>query len=150
MKTIFAFAAFAVASLGVASTAGAQTLSPYVGLEYTTTPTEEGTQGGIDYTDTWFGGNASTTVVVGAEADLPWDVTVDGNIRFANDMNKIGVVSTDDAYDASALDLGGFGIDGAGFTLSKEVLDGLEVFSTTMFDEDFDRSSTSVGAKWKF
>ena len=148
MKTIFAFAAFAVASLGVASTAGAQTLSPYVGLEYITTPTTAGTGGAT--ANTWWGGDATTEITVGATADLPWGLALDGSVGIENGTNKISVPSTDSTYDASALDIGGFGIGGADLTLSKEVMSGLEIYTTTKFDNAFARESTSVGAIWRF
>jgi len=140
MKTIIATVAAAAVITAGASVAGAQELggstggvSPYVGFEYTTTPA-----GGE-----WFGGDTTSMVVVGAEAALPWDLKVDGSLHIANATDLSGT-------DTSAIDFGGFGIDGASLTVSYEVMDGMDIYSTTEFDKNFDRESTSVGMLWKF
>ena len=132
MKNLI-IAAFAAASISVAGVANAQVIdsvSPYVGFEYVTKPTG----------DAWFGGNRKSLLVVGTEAALPWDVTADANIVFRNRDNN----------DGQALNPGGFNYHRSTITLSKEVMDGLDVYSTTKFDSNFDRKSSSIGALWKF
>ena len=140
MKTIIATVAAAAVITAGASVAGAQELggstggvSPYVGFEYTTTPA----------TGEWFGGDTTSMVVVGAEAALPWDLKVDGSLHIANATDLSGT-------DTSAIDFGGFGIDGASLTVSYEVMDGMDIYSTTEFTSAFVRESTSVGMLWKF
>jgi len=83
-------------------------------------------------------------VVVGAEAALPWDLKVDGSLAIANRTEG------DTAGEESAIDFGGFGIDGASLTVSYEVMDGMDIYSTTEFSNVFARESTSVGMSWKF
>ena len=141
MKTIIATVAAAAVITAGASVAGAQELggstggvSPYVGFEYTTTPA----------TGEWFGGHTTSMVVVGAEAALPWDLKVDGSLAIANRTEG------DTAGEESAIDFGGFGIDGASLTVSYEVMDGMDIYSTTEFDGEFTRESTSLGMLWKF
>lgn len=139
MKTIIATVASA-AAITVAGVASAQELgngggmSPYVGIEHTTTP-DAG----------WWDGDSSTEITVGATADLPWGLAVDGSVGIVN-ATDLGAATPD----TSAWDLGGFGIGGAGVTVSYEMASGLVIYSTTAFDEDFDRTSTSVGATWSF
>ena len=140
MKTIIATVAAAAVITAGASVAGAQELggstggvSPYVGFEYVTTPTAESSAGANDAT--WWGGDRSATVLVGAEAALPWDLKVDGSISVANE---------------SGLAFSGFAIDGASLTVSYEVMDGMDIYSTTEFDNEFARESTSLGMLWKF
>jgi len=126
--------ALVAASVSVAGVANAQVIdsvSPYVGFEYVTKPSSS---------TTWFDGNRKSLLVVGTEAALPWDVTADANILFRNKDNN----------DGEALSPGGFNYHQSSITLSKEVMDGLEVYSTSEFDNNFDRESTSIGALWKF
>ena len=126
--------ALVAASVSVAGVANAQVIdsvSPYVGFEYVTKPSSS---------TTWFDGNRKSLLVVGTEAALPWDVTADANILFRNK----------DKDDGEALNPGGFNYYQSSITLSKEVMDGLEVYSTSEFDNNFDRESTSIGALWKF
>lgn len=133
MKNLI-IAALAAASISVAGVANAQVIdsvSPYVGFEYVTKPASD---------TTWFGGNRKSLIVVGTEAALPWDVTADANIVFRNKDND----------DGEALSPSGFSYRRSTITLSKEVMDGLDVYSTTEFNSDFDRKSTSIGALWKF
>ena len=140
MKTIIATVASA-AAITVAGVAGAQELgngggmSPYVGIEHTTTPT----------TDTWWGGESETEITVGATADLPFDLAMDGSVGFVNATD-----ATATPADTSSWDMGGFALGGASVTISYDVGNGLVVYSTTAFDAAFDRTSTSVGAKWSF
>ena len=139
MKTIIATVASA-AAITVAGVAGAQELgngggmSPYVGIEHTTTP-DAG----------WWDGDSATEITVGATADLPWGLALDGSVGIVN-ATDLGAATPD----TSAWDMGGFGIDGAAVTVSYEMASGLVIYSTTAFDEDFDRTSTSVGATWSF
>ena len=126
--------ALVAASVSVAGVANAQVIdsvSPYVGFEYVTKPSSS---------TTWFDGNRKSLLVVGTEAALPWDVTADANILFRNKDNN----------DGEALSPSGFNYHQSSITLSKEVMDGLEVYSTSEFDNNFDRESTSIGALWKF
>ena len=143
MKTIIATVASA-AAITVAGVASAQELgngggmSPYVGIEHVTRP---GTG--------WWDGDASTEITVGATADLPWGLALDGSVGIVNNTDANGTylpAGTDD----SAWDLGGFGIGGAEVTVSYEMANGLEIYSTTAFDDAWDRTSTSVGATWSF
>ena len=134
MKNLI-IAALVAASVSVAGVANAQVIdsvSPYVGFEYVTKP------GNVE--GAWFSGNRKSRLVVGTEAALPWDVTADANILFRNRDNN----------DGEALNPGGFNYHRSSITLSKEVMDGLEVYSTSEFDNNFDRESTSIGALWKF
>ena len=143
MKTIIATVAAAAVITAGASVAGAQELggstggvSPYVGFEYVTTPTADtGTAAAPNNDATWWGGDRSATVLVGAEAALPWDLKVDGSVSVANE---------------SGLAFSGFAIDGASLTVSYEVMDGMDIYSTTEFDNEFARESTSLGMLWKF
>ena len=139
MKTIIATVAAAAVITAGASVAGAQELggstggvSPYVDFEYVSRPTAESAAGGDA---TWWGGERSATVLVGAEAALPWDLKVDGSISVANEVG---------------LAFSGFAIDGASLTVSYEVMDGMDIYSTTEFTSAFVRESTSVGMLWKF
>ena len=138
MKTIIATVASA-AAITVAGVAGAQDLtsgggmSPYVGIEHTTTPT----------TGTWWDGDSETEITVGATADLPWDLAMDGSVGFVNATDKANA-------DTSSWDMGGFALGGAEITVSYEVGNGIEIYSTTEFDTAFKRTSTSVGATWSF
>ena len=156
MKTIIATVAAAAVITAGASVAGAQELggstggvSPYVDFEYVSRPTAESAAGAGDAT--WWGGDATSTVTLGAEATLPWDLTMDASVGIVNDTNVIGhgavaAGGTDD----SAIDFGGFALAGADITIGYEVMDGMTVYSTTAFDSDFNRESTSVGMSWKF
>ena len=144
MKTIIATVAAAAVITAGASVAGAQELggstggvSPYVGFEYVTTPTADtAAEGAAPNNDaTWWGGERSATVVVGAEAALPWNLKADGSLTVANN---------------TGLAFSGFAIDGASLTVSYEVMDGMDIYSTTEFDGEFTRESTSVGMSWKF
>ena len=144
MKTIIATVAAAAVITAGASVAGAQELggstggvSPYVGFEYVTTPTADTAAAGAEPNNdaTWWGGARSATVLVGAEAALPWDLKVDGSISVANEVG---------------LAFSGFAIDGASLTVSYEVMDGMDIYSTTEFDNEFARESTSLGMLWKF
>ena len=127
MKTIITSVA-AAAAITVAGVASAQDLtsgggmSPYVGIEHTTTP-DAG----------WWDGESETEITVGATADLPWDLAMDGSVGFVN------------ATDATATPA-----DTSSVTVSYEVGNGLVIYSTTAFDAAFDRTSTSVGATWSF
>jgi len=139
MKTIIATVASA-AAITVAGVASAQELgngggmSPYVGIEHTTTPG-----------DGWWAGDSATEITVGATADLPWDLAMDGSVGFVN-ATDLGATPAD----TSAWDMGGFALGGAEVTVSYEMANGLEIYSTTAFDANFDRTSTSVGATWSF
>ena len=139
MKTIIATVA-AAAAITVAGVASAQNLtsgggmSPYVGIEHTTTP-DAG----------WWDGESETEITVGATADLPWDLAMDGSVGFVNATD-----ATATPADTSSWDMGGFALGGAEITVSYEVGNGLEIYSTTTFDAAFDRTSTSVGATWSF
>jgi hypothetical protein len=139
MKTIIATVASA-AAITVAGVASAQDLtsssgmSPYVGIEHTTTP-DAG----------WWDGDSATEITVGATADLPWDLAMDGSVGFVN-ATDLGATPAD----TSAWDMGGFALGGAEVTVSYEMANGLEIYSTTAFDANFDRTSTSVGATWSF
>lgn len=139
MKTIIATVASA-AAITVAGVASAQELgngggmSPYVGIEHTTTP-DAG----------WWDGDSSTEITVGATADLPWNLAMDGSVGFVNATDLDA-----DPADTSAWDMGGFALGGAEVTVSYEMANGLEIYSTTAFDAAFDRTSTSVGATWSF
>ena len=144
MKTIIATVASA-AAITVAGVAGAQELgnggglSPYVGIEHTTRP------------DTgWWDGDATTEITVGATADLPWGLALDGSVGIINDTDIVGHGTVVPGSDDSAWDLGGFGIGGAGVTVSYEMANGMVIYSTTAFDSAWVRESTSVGAKWSF
>lgn len=148
MKTIIATVAAAAVITAGASVAGAQELggstggvSPYVGFEYETTPNDA-------VTGDWFGGDATSTVVIGAEAALPWNLKADGSLSVANGTDKFNATPAD--VDSSAIDFGGFAIDGASLTVSYEVMDGMDIYSTTEFNGNFIRESTSVGMLWKF
>lgn len=139
MKTIITSVA-AAAAITVAGVASAQDLtsgggmSPYVGIEHTTTP-DAG----------WWDGDSATEITVGATADLPWDLAVDGSVGIVN-ATDLGAATPD----TSAWDMGGFALGGAEVTVSYEMANGLEIYSTTAFDANFDRTSTSVGATWSF
>ena len=139
MKTIIATVASA-AAITVAGVAGAQELgngggmSPYVGIEHTTTPAAG-----------WWDGESETEITVGATADLPWDLAMDGSVGFVNATD-----ATATPADTSSWDMGGFALGRAEITVSYEVGNGLEIYSTTTFDAAFDRTSTSVGATWSF
>ena len=143
MKTIIATVASA-AAITVAGVASAQDLgngggmSPYVGIEHTTTPATG-----------WWDGDSSTEITVGATADLPWSLALDGSVDIVNATDITNAAGAA-AADTSAWDLGGFGIGGAEVTVSYEMANGLEIYSTTAFDANFDRTSTSVGATWSF
>ena len=139
MKTIITSVA-AAAAITVAGVASAQDLtsgggmSPYVGIEHTTTP-DAG----------WWDGESETEITVGATADLPWDLAMDGSVGFVNATD-----ATATPADTSSWDMGGFALGGASVTVSYEVGNGLVIYSTTAFDAAFDRTSTSVGATWSF
>lgn len=139
MKTIITSVA-AAAAITVAGVASAQDLtsgggmSPYVGIEHTTTP-DAG----------WWDGDSATEITVGATADLPWDLAMDGSVGFVNATDLSATPA-----DTSAWDMGGFALGGAEVTVSYEMANGLEIYSTTAFDAAFDRTSTSVGATWSF
>lgn len=150
MKTIIATVASA-AAITVAGVASAQDLtsgggmSPYVGIEHTTTPTaDDPLTAGVNEA-TWWGGDSATEITVGATADLPWDLAVDGSVGIVN-ATDLGAATPD----TSAWDMGGFALGGAEVTVSYEMANGLEIYSTTAFDANFDRTSTSVGATWSF
>lgn len=155
MRNIIAFAAGVAAFVGFAGVANAQTqevpvvpeapaaehdfdISPYVDLRYVTQPFE----------DELFGGNNRTVFIVGTEAALPWDLTVDGRVRVVNPTRPNH--SNPDKVDTSAFDLGGFDIKNVKITLTKEVMDGVEVYTTTSWDKDFDREFTKFGGRWYF
>ena len=144
MKTIIATVASA-AAITVAGVAGAQELSngggmsPYVGIEHTTAPG-----------DGWWDGNASTEITVGATADLPWGLALDGSVGIVNGTDAWAPAGSTGGADSSAWDLGGFAIGGAGVTVSYEMANGMVIYSTTAFDSAWVRESTSVGAKWSF
>lgn len=148
MKTIITSVA-AAAAITVAGVASAQDLtsgggmSPYVGIEHTTTPTTAGVGGAT--ADTWWGGESETEITVGATADLPWDLAMDGSVGFVNATD-----ATATPADTSSWDMGGFALGGASVTVSYEMANGIEIYSTTEFDAAFDRTSTSVGATWSF
>lgn len=154
MKTIIATVAAAAVITAGASVAGAQELggstggvSPYVNFEYVSRPTAESAADAGDAT--WWGGDATSTVTLGAEAALPWDLTMDASVGIVNDTN-VNRGTAPNNTDASAIDFGGFSIGGADITIGYEVMDGMTVYSTTAFDSDFNRESTSVGMSWKF
>lgn len=144
MKTIIATVASA-AAITVAGVAGAQELgngggmSPYVGIEHTTTP-DAG----------WWDGDSETEITVGATADLPWGLALDGSVGFVNATDLAGTPA-----DTSAWDMGGFEMGGASVTVSYEMANGLVIYSTSAFGDDgagnpLARQSTSVGATWSF
>ena len=154
MKTIIATVAAAAAITAGVTVAGAQDLggssagvSPYVGFEYTTTPTAATSTTAA----TWFGGDATSNVVVGVEAALPWDFTMDASLGMSNATDKFNATPAN--VDTSAFDFGGFNVDGVDITIAYEVMDGMSVYSTTEFGLATDgvvRESTSVGMMWKF
>ena len=135
MKNLI-IAALVAASVSVAGVANAQVIdsvSPYVGFKYVVEPG--------DVEGAWFGGKRRSQLDIGTEAALPWGVTADASVRFRNRTTNT---------DTQAFDLGGFNYHRSSITLSKEVMDGLDVYTNTKFDEEFDRKSTSIGALWKF
>lgn len=131
MKTIIASAAVAVASLGVAGVASAQTaptfnvVSPYVGIEHYTAPVVDG----------FWGDNTTnfTTIYAGTEVYLPFDLTLDAEASFENDETMLD-------FDFKGLDL----------ELSYEMDMGVELYVGTEFGGQLNRESTSFGAKWQF
>mgnify|MGYP003341339748 CR=1 FL=1 len=138
-------AASAVASIGLAGNASAQDMgvsvfNPYVDFEYTTRP-DSG----------WWDGDTTSVISVGAEANLPWGFGADASVFVMNDTDVVGhgAVAGGGADD-SAFDLGGFDIGGADVTISYELDNGMILYSTTVFDGDFDRESTSLGLRWNF
>ena len=152
MKNIIAFAAGVAAFVSFASVANAQTqevpvvptettfdISPYVDLRYVTKPHE----------DNFFGGNGTKSVIVlGTEATLPWDITFDGNVRIQN--NTRPHANNVNNVDTSAFDLGGFETQAVRITLTKEVMDNVEVYTTTKFNSNLNREFTKFGGRWYF
>jgi hypothetical protein len=155
MKNIIAFAAGVAAFVGFAGVANAQTqevpvvptettfdISPYVDLRYKTFPNG----------DEFWGGDNRTIFIVGTEATLPWDITVDGRVRFVNPTSPNH--TNPNKVDTSAFDLGGFDIKNVNITLTKEVIDGVEVYTSTNFKNHSSngliRKSTTLGGRWYF
>lgn len=135
MKTIIASAAVAVASLGVAGVASAQTaptfnvVSPYVGIEHYTAPTGSGNN--VSF---WGDEDSNfTTIYAGTEVYLPFDLTLDAEASFENDQTMLD-------FDFKGLDL----------ELSYEMDMGVELYVGTEFGGQLNRESTSFGAKWQF
>lgn len=133
MKTIIASAAVAVASLGVAGVASAQTaptfnvVSPYVGIEHYTAPVVDG----------FWGDNTTnfTTIYAGTEVYLPFDLTLDAEASFDNEVSDT---------------LTGFDFTGVDLELSYEMDMGVELYVGSSWDGTLERESTSFGAKWQF
>jgi hypothetical protein len=130
MKTIIASAAVAVASLGVAGVASAQginVVSPYVGIEHYTAPVEDG----------FWGDNTTnfTTIYAGTEVYLPFDLTLDAEASFDNEVSDT---------------LTGFDFTGVDLELSYEMDMGVELYVGSKWNGTLDRESTSFGAKWQF
>ena len=87
MKTIIAFAAVAVASLGVAGVASAQdsginVVSPFVGIEHVTVPYWDDNGTNTDTDDEWarFGDSDTNFTVVTAGTEVPVATLSGGNI----------------------------------------------------------------------